>query len=582
MAKRRKPISFDTTLRNPQRIPQFVSILDNYVGQILDSETIYIILAEFIKAKIYEPTKSTMGTYIRSYTGKFNFTPDDLSNEAPKKVESYFKEWLESEPGTYSVDKIVYMLKNTTTKHKEAGWEGGWESRFDTQFKFIRELGFVYLKKDEPIKISDTGKLLIKHYSDGIPDEENFSIAPEATAYLNGFSKYQTNNPYRKNKININFFPLVLNVIKYMDDVYGKNGISRQDLSFIICWGDNSYDKLAEYIYEFRRKKGYNTSDEVVYQYALGLIEQSKNSLVVREATSSYQVEKNLDYKFSKIMRETPDEVIRKLRQSQLISLKGGGRFIDINKNELDKVNYISNKYMVNINFNENEEMYFDYMGALDLNLIFKEDEPETLEELTVKEAALLSWANDNDWDFLKEQITTGLKQTSHPILRLMTPPTRLEFLCAIIIKKAIPHATVQANYKADDQGIPYNTASGASSKSIGADIDVFENSIHAIVEPSVATSRSMQIDHELPSIRNHLINTKKKEKEESQFDDWFVIFITPYMTSDVGDQVPVYKIINDIDIYPWNADDFVGFSVDVKSLTDFKVIRDYVKPQKI
>lgn len=30
MPSRRKPISFDTTIRNPERIPQFISILSKF------------------------------------------------------------------------------------------------------------------------------------------------------------------------------------------------------------------------------------------------------------------------------------------------------------------------------------------------------------------------------------------------------------------------------------------------------------------------------------------------------------------------------------------------------------------------
>jgi len=37
------------------------------------------------------------------------------------------------------------------------------------------------------------------------------------------------------------------------------------------------------------------------------------------------------------IMVEYPDEFIRKMRLTGLISLRGGGRFIDINQNEIEK-----------------------------------------------------------------------------------------------------------------------------------------------------------------------------------------------------------------------------------------------------
>lgn len=45
------------------------------------------------------------------------------------------------------------------------------------------------------------------------------------------------------------------------------------------------------------------------------------------------------------IMVDYPDEFIRKMRLTGLISLRGGGRFIDINKNEQKKVDYAINNY---------------------------------------------------------------------------------------------------------------------------------------------------------------------------------------------------------------------------------------------
>ncbi|WP_210135409.1 hypothetical protein [Staphylococcus sp. GDX8P80P] len=68
---RRKPISFDTTVRNPRRIPQFISVLQMYEGKILNEQTIIDIMVDLIKRKLIAPTKGTLGTYTKSYTKKF-------------------------------------------------------------------------------------------------------------------------------------------------------------------------------------------------------------------------------------------------------------------------------------------------------------------------------------------------------------------------------------------------------------------------------------------------------------------------------------------------------------------------------
>lgn len=128
MTTRRKPISFDTTLRNPSRIPQFISILSEFEGKIIDDQVALALEAEIIRQKIFEPTKSTLGNYIKSYNIKFPFLAADQSPKASNNVDKYYQEWAENEPGETELDKIIYLLKNTITAHKEKNWNGGWES----------------------------------------------------------------------------------------------------------------------------------------------------------------------------------------------------------------------------------------------------------------------------------------------------------------------------------------------------------------------------------------------------------------------------------------------------------------------
>lgn len=583
MAERRKPISFDTTVRNPSRIPQFISILSKFEGRVIDDQVALELEGEIIRWKIFEPTSHTLGKYVKSYKTKFSFSASDQSANASKKVYDYYNEWVKSKPGEIDLAKIVYLLKNTITAHKDKVWNGGWESRIHTQFNFLNELGFVRVLKGEKIQISENGKLMITEYENGYPKDDFYDECFEQSAFLIAFSKYQINNPYRKNTIKVNFFPLVLNVIQYLDEKHQCPGISRQDIPFIITWGNNDYVKLAEYIYSFRKKFGYNTSDELVYEYALNLMDDSTSNDVIASANSKFIISKNKDYKFNKIMGETPDEVIRKLRLTMLVSLRGAGRFIGINKNEKEKINYVLNNYCSNINFDNNIEKYFDYMGKIEQELLFSQIISETKVAKDAKEQAIDKWAYEYDWEFLKKEMINSVEKrpSSHLILKYIKETVRLEFLSAIVIKKALPKIKVTANYKADDQGIPFNTAPGGRNNQIGADIDVFEDSIHAIIEPTISKSRSFQVEHELPAIRNHVLSSATKDVyEKNGFNEWFCLFIASNISRDVGDQVALIKQINDVDIFPWDIGDFIDFSQQVQSIKDYRKIRDYVKPQ--
>ncbi|MCV3327746.1 AlwI family type II restriction endonuclease [Pediococcus ethanolidurans] len=583
MAKRRKPISFDTTLRNPSRIPKFISILVNYEGRVVDNQTALELEGEIIRQKIFEPTKATLGTYTK-VNNKYHFIADDQSETAKKLVDAYYHEWADGDPGQVNLDKIVYLLKNTFTSHKESGWDAGWESRIHTQFNFLNELGFVKVVKGEQIRISDNGKLMIKEYRDGKPISDHYDETYEQSAFLNAFAKYQINNPYRSNTIKVNFFPLVLNTIKYLDDTYARPGIAKQDLPFIIAWGSNEYKILAEYIHKFRDKFGYNTSDEFVYEYAMNLMDEKTSNDYPEPASDTFIASKKKDYKFEKIIRETPDEIVRKLRLTMLISLRGAGRFIDINTNEATKIAYTVKKYSTNIDFSNEVDAYFDYMGKTDTNLAFAADVAESQETLDKKEKTVANWALNHDWKFLKEELMNSAEK--HPstdeTLKYVKETARLEFLVAIVVKKALPKNRVIANYKADDEGIPFNTASGSKNNKVGADIDVYENSTHVLVEPTIAKSRSFQVEHELPSIRSHVLATANQDVEDSNFNNWFAVFVAPNIVKDVGDQIPIIKETNSVEIYPWTIEDFVDFSENITSLDDYKIIRLYARPQQM
>lgn len=581
--RRRKPISFDTTLRNPSRIPQFISILSSFEGKVIDDKIALELEGEIIRQKIFEPTKATLGTYMKEYSKKFPFSAADQSKGAVKKVDEIYEEWAEGTPGSISLEKIIYLLENTITAHKDRDWKGGWESRIHTQFNFLNELGFVRVVKGEPVLISENGKLMIHEYKNGNPVSDDYDETYVQSAFLIAFSKYQINNPYRSNTIEVNFFPLVLNVINYLDQTYGRPGISKQDLPFIITWGNDDFETLAEYIQSFRKNFGYNTSDELVYEYAMNLLDESTPNNVIAPASPAFIKQKKADYKFDKITSESPDEVIRKLRLTMLVSLRGAGRFVDINKNEFDKIKHVLSNYSKNIDFTDDIEKYYNYMGAIDNDLKFVSGTQETQEAKDAKEIAIEKWASQYDWEFLKEEMVNSVEKrpSNHLILKYVKETARLEFLSAIVIKKALPELKVVANYKADDQGVPFNTATGGGKNQIGADIDVFEGEIHAILEPTISKQRSFQVEHELPSIRNHVLGMANKDVSEGdKYKEWFALFIASNISRDVGDQSELIRKTNGVEIYSWDIKDFIDYSQNVNTIRDYKIIRDYMKPQ--
>lgn len=69
MSKRKneyKPLLFTTTLRNPERIKDFLSIIAKYDKEILTNDLIDKIVFDLISSKIYVPTYVNKNSYLKN------------------------------------------------------------------------------------------------------------------------------------------------------------------------------------------------------------------------------------------------------------------------------------------------------------------------------------------------------------------------------------------------------------------------------------------------------------------------------------------------------------------------------------
>ena len=283
-----KPLSFSTTMRNPNRIVSFLNCLLPYENKILTHDVIMKVVHNAIKEKLYTPVI-------------VNRTPD-------------LEYILKSEDEKYSDIQIDFIIEMSPQKHKEAGFEYGWDSRFDTIFKLPMEFGFVKYAMGEPIRISTTGHMLIDALNEEEPNEDKIQ-----TVFLNSMMKYQSNNPFRKNANSNVPLILLLQVLRLLKEDAEENGagVFRQELSLFICWPDNDAKALYNKIKQIRKEVGYSYSDEYMYEICLELL----------GATD----EQRNRFKLSQICGEAVDEYIRKMRTTGIISLRGNGRFIDYN-----------------------------------------------------------------------------------------------------------------------------------------------------------------------------------------------------------------------------------------------------------
>ncbi|MFA6866745.1 MAG: AlwI family type II restriction endonuclease [Clostridia bacterium] len=462
-----KPLSFSTTMRSPQRIAAFLNCVLPFEGEKLNNEIIHKIVKKLIFQKLYKTTFEVKDTRLKGiFKGEEEFSNYDLE----------------------------YIIANSPQNHKESGFDKGWPSRFDTWFKLPMEFGFIFYEIGQNIVISVVGHMLIDAFNE-IPQNG----AKIQNVFLNALIKYQSNNPFRKNaNANVPLL-LLLNVIKELKNrIPESTGIFRKELALIICWPNADYNTLVKKICEIRNEYGFSYSDEIVYDICLGIL--------------GVDYTKKKRFKINQITGEAIDEFIRKMRITGIISLRGNGRFLDINTYEIDKVNYVLEKYSV-YPILATKKDYFEYVGAIDNKII-------AIKQKVISNLEILKMTSLNYWAklFKKEEIYKELialnkrNECKNEILRVIDRPTRMEFLASIALKQTFTDLVVIPNYSIDDEGLPIFTAAGGL-----ADIECFDKDCNPLFEVTLMTART-QATNEMPAITRHLIDAIKKYPDKKVF----------------------------------------------------------------
>lgn len=503
----RKPLSFSTTMRNPSRIAGFLNCIIPFEGKVLTNEIIHEVAVKLISRKLY-------------YTQKYEM-----------KVPEY-KAIYKDDNAEFTREQVEDIIKNSPQEHKERGFEKGWPSRFDTWYKLPMEFGFITYKIGEPIKISQTGHMLIDAYNEVPINEKKVQ-----NVMLNSMMKYQSDNPFRKN-LNSNVpLLLLLNLLKRLKNDPEENGagLFRQELSLLICWQDDNVEKLYKTIKELRKKVGYNYSDEYMYEICLRLLEVGND--------------KRKRFKMNQICGEAVDEYIRKMRSTGIISLRGNGRFIDFNSFEQEKIDYVISKYSKYVSYSDTQK-YYEYMGIIDNNILDIKENIQ-IDVSDIRKTTLYRYADE----YTKEQIFDELikvcnkKDSKDPILKFINAPTRLEFLTSIALVQGFKDLDVNPNYAVDDEGLPTFTAGGGV-----ADIVCYDKSCDSFFEVTLMCGRQDQVNNEIVPIRRHL----KEYLNQNQTKTAFSVFIAPIVHEDTKEVAMLYKLRENLDIMTYNINEFI------------------------
>lgn len=532
-----KPLLYTTTMRNPGRLKYMLYVLNQFDGQILNDNLATMICGETIRYGLYRPMK---------------------------KLISVKNKWESSEQGEFSEyllddNEVSLMLRNNPQSHKEAGFAKGWPSRFATIYDLTKELGLAYFWPGEPIVISPLGHHLLKSIKVEIESGSGFISCDithpeyEQQVFMQALAKSQRRNPFVR-VLNDNIpLILLLETIQKLNGDPRQNGcgMSRRELPLLIFWKDNNAEALYQRIVRLRKEYGYAPSDEVICDICIDEIMEGNFK----------------DFKVKSIVDEYPDEFIRKMRMTGLISLRGAGRFIDINKNESEKVDYILSHYSHYTHFDD-ERAYFEYMAELDTNLIqISSHKPAA----SASEKLLDNWLSIYNWAVIKKELNNlaTKKNSSDNILKLLAAPSRLEFLTALAIRCKMPGVRVVPNYSCDDEGLPTSTAGGNK-----GDIECYEKQNGVLVEVTMAMGRTQTMMEVWP-IERHLDDFQKRQKSQC-------IFVAPSIYSDSQRQIQfiTFNSKGEKKIRPYDIEHLLLFLERSPSLYEYSVTSLFDIPQ--
>src|SRR5574344_866194 len=220
------------------------------------------------------------------------------------------KIWKLTSKGEFAVSLISQknvekIQKDNPQKHKEAGFDWGYPSRFATIFDLAKELGFVYFKVGEKIEFSELGNILVDIVQVKLENDEiQMELKQperEQSVFLQSLARSQRSNPFVK-VLNDNIPLLLLLQTIRIPNLTGSKGISRRELPLVLFWKNNDADSLAQRIQKLRLEHGFTPSDEVIFDICLNEIMGGKFKR----------------FKLESLMGDYTDEFIRKMRMSGL------------------------------------------------------------------------------------------------------------------------------------------------------------------------------------------------------------------------------------------------------------------------
>jgi len=511
----RKPWSISTTVRNPERLLDFLRVLKKLEGKEFNTENQELYQILLIKERIYKPTD-----IFAKYQKYYENSEDEIPLEVAKEI---FKNQAYTDPAMRGRQSVNPLNK----------------------------LGFAVARKGEgPIKITKLGNLFL---------EGNYDIG---YIFLKSLLKLQFPNPWsidfkETNGFNITPFISVLHLIYNLDQLSKTKGISKEEFSLFVPTLIN-FNKINDYvkkILEYRKCKNKEEKDKFVNDYLKEFY--GTNKLEEKKINNLYDYGDNIIRYFAltKYLQITSDPL-------------GNHLHISLNPSRLTEIEQIIRVYDGSANKFQSVKEYLDWMTDIDSPKLPWE-EPDNLKKVVQNlKSYIENYVNDhkiildssqknlltfNITSISKHDLEEHLKnlrnlniliisneykkelkhnkEKLNQIISILGDKREIKKIKPIELEKIVSEAlmiiddeiSIKPNFLTDDYGQPIFHAPGNK-----ADIECYYDSFNAICEVTLDTTQKQWIRETQPVMR-HLREFEKKYPEKKAI----CIFIAPKIKED-------------------------------------------------
>lgn len=516
--------SFNTTVRNPERMQNFLRTLKEFEGCVFDEECQKDFFALQIKKRLYKPTPRTLID--------------------PVLVEEVNKKTAEEIP-----EDILKRIINLYGGIADASLRGR------TTAGILNRFGLCIANKSRgPVKITELGN---KWLNNEIDDQELF---------FKFLLKWQYPNPLEQGYQNFNVKPFIatLTLIHKVNQKWsekGENsvGITRKEFMLFVTSLRNyrDVDGFADRIVEFRsglkRKSGKKRKT---------FEEDFTRNRVEEIFETSYNLQK-----LTSDLKDYTDSAIRYFRMTDFIYLRGRGTHVDLAPDyQVEVERLIQSDNASSQNF-ANIQKYLNYLVDTALPVLPWENESDLtrIKAETIELSRSLAYTvnKESEFESLTQSIDTltltkqleklkdfknilqieklrGLRYDKEKLKELITripsvlsdrtqivttrPSLDLEWFVSLSLMVLNDAKRIIPSYKLGDDELPTGFASNI------ADIECLYESFGMIVEVTLLMGRDQWYAEGQP-VQRHLRDFENKY--HSYGDNTYCLFIAPYLHRD-------------------------------------------------